>query len=569
LTLQYWALGLLLALPAAAQTGKSATVLPRDATQFLQEKKLALIIGINDYQEESGLSKLKYAINDANDLAKALQVYGYTTDVLTDSRALRVTIRRHLEDMLKRVDPNSGTLLFAFSGHGGKADGADYLATYDAAADSIAADGIAVNWIKNQLAASNAARKIMFLDACRSVATPNGKEISAPVEPFARLSESKGLRMLISTAEGTRSYEDDKLKHGLFTHYVVTGLRGSAAGPDGLITFNRLSDYVTANVKESRPDQVPYTDGQYSGDFYLGGDFKAVPPVSAAPPLNMDLERYNAVKESHDPSLLEREAAKLQDPELAELLRLRAESMRSQGDSGQTAPTKPATEQVDGLRKRADSLYDRSDFPAAYSLYQQLASLADPWGMFRLGRCLAFGLGVAKDPKNAVVWYRKAADAGERNAMNNLGAMYEGGDGVAKDYLQAIAWYHKAADAGASRAMTNLGDIYANGNGVPKDYSQAVVWYRKAANAGDTRAMADLGLMYELGNGVGKDYGQAVNLYRKSAEGAYPPGMFCLAGMYEYGRGVAADREKAVFWYQKAAAAGSREGRAALDRLGR
>ena len=82
---------LIFALGGAAQTGnKGVKVSPRDAAQFQTEKKLALIVGINDYQEESGLSKLKYAVSDAEELATALQSYGYLTDVLTDSRAMTV-----------------------------------------------------------------------------------------------------------------------------------------------------------------------------------------------------------------------------------------------------------------------------------------------------------------------------------------------------------------------------------------------------------------------------------------------------------------------------------------------
>src|ERR1035438_6700537 len=109
------------ALGGAAQTGNQGVkVSSRDATQPHTDKKLALIVGINDYQEESGLSKLKYAVGGAEELATALQSFGYVTDVLTDSRAMKVTIRHHLDDLLRRVQPDSGTVLFAFSGHGGQ-----------------------------------------------------------------------------------------------------------------------------------------------------------------------------------------------------------------------------------------------------------------------------------------------------------------------------------------------------------------------------------------------------------------------------------------------------------------
>ena len=43
------------------------------------------------------------------------------------------------------------------------------------------------------------------------------------------------------------------------------------------------------------------------------------------------------------------------------------------------------------------------------------------------------GKGVPKDHKEAMAWFRKAAEAGNTDAMVNLGAMYEGGLGVGKD----------------------------------------------------------------------------------------------------------------------------------------
>jgi hypothetical protein len=515
-----WALlCLIFALGGAAQTGnKGVKVSPRDAAKFQTEKKLALIVGINDYQEESGLSKLKYAVSDAEELATALQSYGYVTDVLTDGRAMKVTIRRHLDDLLKRVEPDSGTVLFAFSGHGGQVGSVSYLATYDAGADSLDKDGIAVDEIKNQLAESKAARRMMFLDACRSVTSPGGKDSAAPIAPFMKLADAKGLRMLISTGARTRSYESDALRHGVFTYYLLAGLKGGAAGSDGLTTFNGLADYVTEKVKEARPGQVPYTDGQYSGDFYLGGEYRApaAPPISGT--LNLDVERFNAVKDSRDPELLGRVASQLKDAQLAEVLRERAEAMRTANGAPEKSAQKPTAEQIAELKKRANSLYDNKDYVAAFPLYRQLADAVDPLGMTFVGLMYEHGRGVAKDDALAIAWYRKAADAGNPTAMNNLGTMYENGQGLAKDDAMADTWYRKAADAGLTAAMNNLGTMYENGQGLAKDAAQAAVWYTKAAKGGELNGMYNLGRLYESGRGLAKDLQQAIAWYRKASE---------------------------------------------------
>jgi TIR domain/AAA domain, putative AbiEii toxin, Type IV TA system/Sel1 repeat len=77
-------------------------------------------------------------------------------------------------------------------------------------------------------------------------------------------------------------------------------------------------------------------------------------------------------------------------------------------------------------------------------------------GMKEKGDDYYFGRGVARDDKQAVIWYRKATDAGNAAAMNNLGFMYENGLGVEKDQQQAIRWYRKAAQLGDQRARDNL-----------------------------------------------------------------------------------------------------------------
>ena len=67
-----------------------------------------------------------------------------------------------------------------------------------------------------------------------------------------------------------------------------------------------------------------------------------------------------------------------------------------------------------------------------------------------------YGKGVGKDYREAVGWYRKAAEQGNAWAQNRLGLMYEKGRGVGKDYREAVGWYRKAAEQGHERAKKNL-----------------------------------------------------------------------------------------------------------------
>jgi len=59
--------------------------------------------------------------------------------------------------------------------------------------------------------------------------------------------------------------------------------------------------------------------------------------------------------------------------------------------------------------------------------------------------------------------------------------MYENGQGVVQDDKQAVKWYRLAAEQGDAKAQTNLGWMYYKGKGVSQDDKQAVKWYRLAA----------------------------------------------------------------------------------------
>jgi TPR repeat protein len=69
-------------------------------------------------------------------------------------------------------------------------------------------------------------------------------------------------------------------------------------------------------------------------------------------------------------------------------------------------------------------------------------------------------------------------------SFSRLDNRYNDGRGVAQNDREAVRWYRKAADKGYARAQCNLGFKYDQGEGVDKDDAQAVYWYRLAAEQG-------------------------------------------------------------------------------------
>ena len=67
---------------------------------------------------------------------------------------------------------------------------------------------------------------------------------------------------------------------------------------------------------------------------------------------------------------------------------------------------------------------------------------------------------------------------------------------AAGNYKQAVKWYRKAAEQGFAEAQFYLGWMYAEGQGVAEDYKQAAKWYRQAAEQGHAKAQNNLGVRY-------------------------------------------------------------------------
>ena len=84
----------------------------------------------------------------------------------------------------------------------------------------------------------------------------------------------------------------------------------------------------------------------------------------------------------------------------------------------------------------------------------------------------------------AMVWWRRAAEAGDAEAAFNLGSMLEDDDPEA-----ALAWYERAAAAGHVEAKVNAGTLFAEEGA----FDRAAQWWTSAAEDGDTDAMYNLG----------------------------------------------------------------------------
>ena len=179
-------------------------------------------------------------------MAKPLRE-GYTLALFQDSEATASRIRTRFRDLAKLVDKGQGTFIFYFSGHGFQSGKENYPATYGTTEANLTSQGLPLSEVITMLFDTGARRRIAFVDACRN--DPDAKSVGS-MRSFGDLRESEGMRILYSTAPGSVSFEDESLQHGVFSYFLMEGLKGKAANSsDGLITFDDLDAYVSREMR--------------------------------------------------------------------------------------------------------------------------------------------------------------------------------------------------------------------------------------------------------------------------------------------------------------------------------
>lgn len=95
-------------------------------------------------------------------------------------------------------------------------------------------------------------------------------------------------------------------------------------------------------------------------------------------------------------------------------------------------------------------------------------------------------------------WFRLDAEA-----QFALGVEYKHGKGVPQNHREAVKWYRRAAEREHAGAQYQLGRMYHQGRAslkqeISKDYNQALNRYLKAAKQNHARAHCSVGRMYAI-----------------------------------------------------------------------
>lgn len=227
----------------------------------------------------------------------------------------------------------------------------------------------------------------------------------------------------------------------------------------------------------------------------------------------------------------------------------------------------PAAESTPPAADLAFGAYQRGDFVAARGEAEKrlAANPKDAAALTLIGRLYLDGQGVARDRAQAMQWFRRAADAGGRDAAYFFGAAALTGRDIAKDHALARAYLEKAQDHPA--ALELLGEASLENDGKEPDFARAIGYFRRAAQLDNSDAAYALALLYKTGRGVAADPAEAANWLRKASEAGHTAAMVEFAIMEFNGVGVTRDRADAVKLLRRAATAGNIVAQNRLARL--
>ena len=191
-----------------------------------------------------------------------------------------------------------------------------------------------------------------------------------------------------------------------------------------------------------------------------------------------------------------------------------------------------------------------ADQKEALKWYKKAADMGYTPAFVQVGIMYIYGEGVEANANTGMSWLKKGADTGDAHAVNRIARLYENGELGEKDYQEAIRWYQRAAELGYIYAPYSIGYLYeVGGHGVGKDLESAMKWYKRGAEQGDDNAKCSIGEMYYKGKGVKKDYAEAMKWFKEASKGEPSIAQFYVAEMYRKGLGTDKDYQKSIEWY--------------------
>jgi hypothetical protein len=269
----------------------------------MAEKRVALVVGNDEYPSLGADEQLLKAVNDANAVGDALAKIGF--DVTRGENLSRAGMLASLLSAADKLEP--GDLAFFFyAGHGVTIDGANYLLPSDippAAAggeDLIKLSAVSESTVVSTLTARGVRVAMVVLDACRNNPFSQGgtRSFGGGTRGLTRPAaiETRGVFELYSAGIGEtaldRLSDEDPDPNSVFTRILAPAL--ATPGKSLLDIAYEVNEEVARLASTVGHDQNPaYYDQARARDVYIAG--RAPEGAAAVEPVRSEC----AVAEAH------------------------------------------------------------------------------------------------------------------------------------------------------------------------------------------------------------------------------------------------------------------------------
>jgi len=243
-----------------------STSTPEIVEQYKNEKRYALVIGNSRYKY---VSKLRNPVNDANDMAAALQQMNFEVVRVVDATYMEIRSGfQKFHDKLASGPKDHTVGLVYYSGHGLQDDGENYLVPIDANIefeDDVRRQCFPIQKIiLANMERSNSRMNILILDACRSNTFPQTARTLS--QGLAEMN-GKGSFIAYATAPGSTA-SDGVGRNGLYTQELIKAIQKPG------LTIEQVFKEVRLNVLNlSGQKQYTWDNSNITGEFYFNLQF--------------------------------------------------------------------------------------------------------------------------------------------------------------------------------------------------------------------------------------------------------------------------------------------------------
>ena len=247
----------------------------------------AVVVGINDYPN---VRKLNFAVNDAKAFYELLVRQNGVPEenvfLLLNEKATLTAVRSALGTALKKKAGKEDMVIIYFAGHGASerdaasedGDGlTKYLLPYDADMEDLYSTALPMREIAHIFNRIRSERLIFLVDACYSGASGGrtvsyaGLRANLSDKFLDRIAAGRGKVIISASGPNEVSAEDDEMRHGIFTYYLLEAMSGRAdVDNDRQISVDEAYQYVSDNVaRATGQEQHPVKKGVVEGQLIL------------------------------------------------------------------------------------------------------------------------------------------------------------------------------------------------------------------------------------------------------------------------------------------------------------